>query len=89
MESLMSLTMNQLMFGKRGWTKWGGSPKGITAVLDDDIWYCQVCGDEQILMLPTYIVPYDSTNSDFVKVCTSCRHRMVVEKIKKAFDMLG
>jgi hypothetical protein len=89
MEQLLSLTMNQMMFGKRGWSKWGGSPKGLTANLDDGLWYCQVCGDEQRIELPVYIEPYDETYSELMKVCSFCRHEMIVRKVRKVFDMLG
>jgi len=88
MESLLSLTMNQLKFGKRGWTKWGGGT-GISTVLENNEWICQSCGDRQILELPTYIMPLDETNSDYLKVCSFCRHRMVTRDFKNVINLIN
>lgn len=57
---------------KQGWSKYGG---GIYGLLKEELdeWYCQICGDVQVKILPSYMFPVDESKRDFVRVCSTCK----------------
>lgn len=74
-----------------GWSKYGGPNYGIAKQtgttgdlmlgLDDNIWYCQLCGEEQNKELPNYLFSLDDTKRDFIRVCTKCKFDAVKKKV--------
>jgi len=72
-----------------GWSKWGGATKGIFTLLPSDEWFCQCCGEKQTRTLPSYMIPLDSSNRDFAKVCSRCKYKYIMKKLKTFFDLLN
>lgn len=83
-ESCLSLSITMKMFG---WSKWGGANQGLFTLLPSEVWYCQCCGEKQTRNLPSYMIPMDSFNRDFVKVCTKCKYKSIIKKIKHFLDL--
>ena len=79
-----SVSITGKMFG---WSKWGGANQGLFTLLPADEWWCQCCGDKQTKNMPSYMVPFDFFNRDFAKVCATCRHRFLLEKLKTFFEL--
>ena len=76
-ESLPSLSLtfhNQLgdHLPQQGWSKWGGPVWGLLKEELDE-WYCQVCGEKQLKIFPSYMIPLDSQRRDFARVCVWCK----------------
>ena len=68
-DSLPSLSITRKMYG---WTKWGGPTNGLVKEELDE-WYCQTCGEKQLKTLPSYMIPLDMAQRDYVRVCSSCK----------------
>ena len=76
------------MTGKMyGWTKYGGANHGLVKE-ELDYWYCQVCGDKQTRLLPSYMFPMDETQRDFARVCSDCKATAKVKHVIIFFDLL-
>ena len=90
-ESLPTLPMFHNQYGshlpKQGWTKWGGAVYGIDKT-EFDQWYCQACGDEQIKGLPSYMIPMDESQRDFIRVCSSCKFKAVKTRVRISWDLI-
>lgn len=56
-----------------GWSKYGGGTHGAL-IEDGDEWTCQSCGDVQSKELPSYLVPLDESDRDFMRVCADCKN---------------
>jgi hypothetical protein len=84
-EHWMTLTITAKMYG---WTKWGGSRGGFVKEELDE-WFCQVCGERQVQCLPSYMIPVDGMDRDFVRVCTLCKAKAKIEHIKSVGRLLG
>ena len=80
----MKLTITKRMYG---WTKYGGAREGLVKE-DLEIWYCQVCGEKQIRVLPCYMFPMDNTQREFVRVCSMCKARTIMDKVTKLEELL-
>jgi len=76
-------TINQLSYG---WSKWGGGNKGLVKEELDE-WYCQGCGEFQKKILPSYMV--ESATREFMRVCSSCKHKMVEKRIRDYWKLLA
>jgi hypothetical protein len=72
---------------KQGWSKWGGSVSGLLKE-DLDTWYCQICGDEQVKTLPSYMIPVDSSNREFIRVCSNCKSKSYSHRVTLCWDLL-
>jgi len=83
-ESCLSVSLTGKMFG---WSKWGGGNQGIFTLLPSDEWWCQACGKVQTRNSPAYMIPIDAFNRDFAKVCSACRHRTIILKIRTFFEL--
>jgi hypothetical protein len=72
---------------KQGWSKWGG---GISGLFKEelDTWYCQICGDEQIKTLPSYMFPTDLSNREFVRVCSGCKSKSYTHRVTICWDLI-
>lgn len=70
-----------------GWSKWGGATMGL-AKEELPTWYCQVCGDEQILQLPSYMIPMDYSQRDFIRVCASCKAKAVRRRVTLSYELI-
>lgn len=81
-----------------GWSKYGGANYGIakqtgtagdlSKELDDNIWYCQICGAEQTNELPNYLFSFDDSQRDFVRVCSKCKFDAIKKKAKSFRELL-
>jgi hypothetical protein len=71
---------------QQGWTKWGGARSGMLKE-ELEYWYCQNCGDKQISLLPSYMFPMDDECRDFVRVCSLCKAKAIVERLSKWFEL--
>jgi len=67
------VTITKKMYG---WSKYGGSRDNIRKE-QLPIWYCQACGEEQVKILPQYMISEDEENVDYVRVCAVCKHKAV------------
>jgi hypothetical protein len=70
-----------------GWTKWGGATQGLVKEELDE-WYCQCCGEKQIKVLPSYMFPTDTTQRDFIRVCSDCKAKAHAKSIRLCWDLL-
>jgi len=52
-----------------GWTKYGGARHGLVKT-DDDVWYCQACGEEQVKEIPGYM--YEINDREYLRLCAKC-----------------
>jgi hypothetical protein len=71
-----------------GWSKWGGGNQGLFTLLPADEWFCQICGRKQTRNLPSYMIPVDDSNREFVKICCNCKHKLIIKKLKTFFDLI-
>jgi len=56
-----------------GWTKWGGRRfAAVQQALPE--WACQACGEKQTRNLPAYLIPLDSDQREYVRVCAKCKY---------------
>jgi len=65
---------------KQGWSKWGGRFHGLDKETLDE-WYCQVCGEPQTKVLPSYMFPIDSGKRDFVRICSKCKAKSKIKRV--------
>lgn len=70
-----------------GWSKWGGATMGIVKE-ELDTWYCQICGQQQVKELPSYMFPVDEYKRDYVRICSKCKSKAVVKKVVVFTDLL-
>lgn len=82
-EHHMTISITQKMFG---WTKWGGAREGMYKE-DLDTWYCQVCGEEQLKVLPCYMFPVDGSEREFVRVCSLCKAEAILKKLREWIEL--
>lgn len=62
---------NPLKGKKSGkWSKFGGSVSGLIKERINDVWYCQVCGNEQPEELQPFLLPIGI--GEYIRVCASC-----------------
>ena len=80
--TFQSLSITQKMYG---WSKWGGGTHGL--VTQGGEWYCQICGGEQVDPLPSYVLPFDTTQRDFGRICTECKAEAVEHHIVIFWDL--
>ena len=71
---------------KQGWTKWGGARWGMLKE-DLEVWYCQCCGEKQLSILPSYMFPQDEGGRDFVRICSICKAKTIINKLKKFTEL--
>jgi len=85
--TLLSLSITMKMFS---WTKWGGGDHSLITHTDkeEEEWYCQVCGEEQNKVLPSYMIPVDYDQRDYVRVCASCKAKGFHEHSDILWDLL-
>ena len=69
-----------------GWSKWGGGNQGLVKEELDE-WFCQSCAKPQRKGLPSYMV--ESAEREFMRVCSSCKHKMVQNHIRNYWRLLG
>jgi len=72
---------------QQGWSKWGGARSGFLKEELDE-WYCQVCGERQVKVLPCYMFPMDELNRDFIRVCTICKAKSIVHKLNRLQELM-
>jgi hypothetical protein len=84
MEPLPSLSITFRMYS---WSKWGGGTSGLVKEELDE-WYCQSCGEKQVRTLPSYMIPMDETQRDYVRVCSDCKAKAHAKKITFCWDLL-
>lgn len=74
----MSVSVTMKMYG---WTKYGGAREGMFKE-ELETWYCQTCGEEQLKVLPSYMFPVDESDREFVRVCTLCKAKAILEHLR-------
>lgn len=84
MDQYITVSITHKMYG---WTKWGGAREGMFKE-DLEEWYCQACGEKQIRILPCYMFPTDDTEREFVRVCTLCKAKSVIEHLSKWQELM-
>lgn len=57
---------------KYGWSKHGGARYGMEK--DKQDWCCQACGKPQPAIAPQYMMPLDSYQREFARICSVCKH---------------
>ena len=67
--TLPSVSITKKMYG---WSKWGGAAEGLVKEESSE-WYCQICGQKQMKILPSYMFPFDVDQRDFCRVCSECK----------------
>jgi len=77
MNSLPSISITHKMYG---WTKWGGPTNGLVKEELEE-WYCQTCGEKQLKTFPSYMVPLDDAQRDFVRVCSACKAQANIKRV--------
>ena len=84
MDKYITVSITHRMYG---WTKYGGAREGLVKE-DLDIWYCQICGEKEVRVLPCYMFPMDDSEREYVRVCTRCKAKSIIQKITKLEDLL-
>jgi hypothetical protein len=69
------------------WTKYGGGRYGVDKA-NDDFWFCQCCRSKLTKDLPNYMFPIDSSNMEFVRICSTCEHLAKVADIHNWNDLI-
>jgi hypothetical protein len=64
-----------------GWSKYNGGMSGL--VKDEDDWFCQCCGEKQPKEFPQYMIPADSLEREFFRICSVCKHIQLRNKIER------
>lgn len=72
---------------RQSWSKWGGGSYGLLKEELDE-WFCQVCGEKQLNILPSYMFPVDTLKRDFVRVCTDCKAKATKRSVSFCFDLI-
>jgi hypothetical protein len=85
MEAFITVSLTHKMYG---WTKWGGAREGLVKE-DLDEWYCQSCGEKQVKVLPCYMFPMDSTDREFVRICTQCKAKSIIKNLSRLEELLS
>lgn len=62
-----------------GWSKYGGPMYGL--VKDEQEWCCQACGKTQPEGFPQYMMPMDTSNREFLRICSVCKHTQLKKKM--------
>ena len=65
--------------------KWGSE---VVLEMDESKWSCQVCGTEQTLILPQYLIPLDDTLGDLFKICSVCKHKQIINNIRYIHQLI-
>ena len=74
-------------FKKYSWTKYG-SRKGLLKEKLDE-WSCQVCGDKHVKGLPSYYIPEDALEHEYMRLCSYCFHNALTIKVPTYQGLLG
>ena len=84
MEQYITVSITHKMYG---WTKWGGARSGLVKE-ELDVWYCQCCGEKQVLVLPSYMFQVDDLGREYVRVCTLCKAKSIIEKLSNWTELV-
>jgi len=84
-EQYMTITITQKMYG---WSKYGGARQGYVKE-ELDTWYCQACGSLQIQLLPSYMIPMNDMDREYGRVCTTCKARSNLKRLKYLGQLLN
>lgn len=72
---------------KQTWTKWGGGGYGLLKESLDE-WYCQVCSEKQVRVLPSYMLPMDETQRDFIRICSLCKAKATIKRVTLCWELI-
>lgn len=53
------------------WTKWGGARRGLIHSQAEELWSCQLCGEQQPMSLAGFFIE-DEVCGEHLKVCALC-----------------
>lgn len=87
MEQFLSVPLTKMMYG---WSKWGGKTDGLGtfATAPDTKWACQMCGEYQAWSLPRYMIPFDDSWREFIKVCSNCKRKSIIRRLRYVQELL-
>lgn len=83
-------TIKQVIVAKAkySWSKYDTSKLRQLSESDDD-WTCQACGASQHKSLPAYLVPLDSRNDEYFKICSNCYREKVRMKLTSMAQIIS
>lgn len=70
-----------------GWSKWGGGTEGLVKEELDE-WYCQSCGEKQLKTFPSYMIPTDEAQRDYIRVCAECKAKTYGQRVIFSYQLL-
>lgn len=73
-------------YGKR-WTKWCGENNVLFALSDE--WFCQACGTQQTLELPSYLIRIRVGEQEYARICSVCLNVALASKINNLYDLMN
>ena len=71
-----------------GWSKYGGGRKGIVQENLDE-WSCNLCGKRMVKPMTVYFIPFTDEEREFFKLCGSCKHQAIKQRINTFQDMMA
>lgn len=71
-----------------GWSKYGGARKGLVKEELDE-WSCQLCGSKNNKNLPSYFIPEDPTQREYMRVCSRCKNISIKSQLRTFDEMLA
>jgi hypothetical protein len=83
-DTLPSLSITMRMYG---WSKWGGGSEGLVKEELEE-WYCQSCGEKQLREFPSYMIPVDKAQRDYIRVCVWCKAQSVMNNLTFCQELL-
>lgn len=69
-----------------GWSKYGGARHGLVKEELEE-WFCQVCAERQVKVLPNYMFDYFGDKRDFIRICSKCKSKAKRGKIKSIISL--
>jgi len=79
-----AIVITQKMYG---WSKYGGARHG-TAKEELDEWFCQVCGDRQVKVLPNWLFAMDGGKRDWVRICSKCKNKAIQNETETFAELI-
>lgn len=55
-----------------GWSKYGGARKGLYKENLDE-WWCQICSSHHTGAAPSYFIPEDEYQREYMRICSICK----------------
>jgi len=72
---------------QQGWSKYGEPMFGLLKETLDE-WACQSCGEKQIGIFPSYMIPIDEHKREYIRVCVWCKAKAVDNHLVFCHELL-